>query len=705
MPDAERDLMEYMCAEAGKSGSQDFFLHLRQLTEWMPGGFFIYRADRDEELLYANEALLRLFLCDTVEELRALTGNSFRGIVHPEDLEAVEKSIQEQIAHSRYDLDYVEYRIIRKDGAVRWVEDYGHFIRSGNGDVFCVFVGDATEKRAHRLQRESSLLDRIEEYHQELEGLSEEHLRRLEVIEGLSADYESIFYLDLDGDTIQTYRSSDRVGYQFQSDSLTQQFSGFAAGYIRRWVHPEDRALLAEALTPEGIRRRLTDHGSSDVTYRVLGEGRTEYLQLHMVNVGGEGEAAQVILAARSVDEVIRTGIQQREILENALRQARSAAIAKDTFLSNMSHDIHTPMNAILGFTALCRKRLDDPQRVEECLDMIETAGRQLLGLVNDVLEIARVEAGRVQLDTARCDLIGAAGKVRSEMEKAARTKQISLTMNVSAVDHSAVMADEGKVRQILTLFTDNAIKYTPAGGQAELLVEELPSTAAGYGAYRLSVRDTGVGISREFMEKLFDPFEREKNTTLGGIAGTGLGLTIAKSLADLMGGVITVDSAPGKGSTFSLSLTLPLALDGTAEARSAQSAAHPRLSGKILVVEDNELNLEIERELLEAEGFRVEAARDGREGLDRVRASQPGEFALVLMDIQMPVMDGHEAARAIRSLPDTALAAIPIVALSANCYDEDKRRSAESGMDAHLSKPVNMPELLKVMESLLTDR
>lgn len=700
MNEADRSWIEAMLAAPGEGEEPYFFRQMRQLTDWMPGGFFIYRADGDEELLYANEAMLRLFLCDSEEELWALTGNSFRGIVHPDDLAAVEKSIQEQIADSRYDLDYVEYRIVRKDGQIRWVEDYGHFVRSEIGDLFCVFVGDATEKRALRLQRESSLLSRIEEYHQELEGLSEEHLRRLEVIEGLSVDYESIFYLDLASDTIQTYRASGRVGYQFEQDSQTRQFSGFAADYIRTWVHPEDRVLLSGVLTPEGVRRRLEGHNISDVTYRVEGEGKTEYLQLHLVNVSGGEEVTQVVLAARSVDEVIRNGIRQREVLENALRQANSAAIAKTTFLANMSHDIRTPMNAILGFTALCRKRLDDPQKVAEYLDMIEAAGQQLLGLVNAVLEIARMESGRVQLAEEECDLIGAARSVRAAMAGKAEAKGLSLTMNVSGVGHPTVRTDEEKLTHILTLFTDNAIKYTPAGGQVELLVEELSGAAVGYGAYRLSVRDTGVGIRREFMDRLFAPFEREKNTTLGGVPGTGLGLTIAKSLAELMGGVITVESEPGKGSTFAIALTLPLA--GMVPPQPAAPAAGPCLTGKVLVVEDNLLNLEIQRELLESEGFRVDTAVHGREALEKVEAAAPGEYSLILMDIQMPVMDGYEAARAIRALPDPQKAGLPIIAVSANAFDEDKRLSSESGMNAHLAKPVDLEELLEAIRRVM---
>ena len=695
------DLIRYMAFGDKGEESENFSWQLHKLTDWMPGGFFIYRAEGREELLYANEALLRIFLCDTMEEFRALTGNSFRGIVHPEDLDEVEESIREQIANSQYDLDYVEYRIIRKDGKVRWLEDYGHFIRSEEGNVFCVFVGDVTEKYAQRLQRESSLLSRIEEYHQELEGLNGENLRRLEVIEGLSLDYESIFYLDLKENTIQTYRSSGRVECQFEKECRTRTFSGFADGYIGSWVHPEDRELLSRTLTVEGIRDRLHGRGISDVTYRVLEGERVEYLQLHMVNVGEGGPAEQVIMAARSVDEMIRNGLRQREALESALKQSRSAAVARSTFLANMSHDIRTPMNAILGFTALARKHLEEPERLEEYLAMIEKAGNQLLHLVNDVLELTQVESGRVQLEEEPCDLAEIARAVQAALGSRAEKKGLDLSLDISGVSRSAVYGDRGKLEQILTLFADNAIKYTPAGGMVKLIVRELEGAAAGYGIYRLAVRDTGIGVGESFQKRLFAPFERERNTTLSGVPGTGLGLPIARGLAQLMGGEISVDSTPGKGSCFYVTLTLRLVQEPPAQGGDVLLPGTD-FPGKVLVVEDNSLNREILRELLESEGFQVESAVHGRQAVDMVGASQPGEYGLILMDIQMPVMDGCQAARSIRALPDPAHSALPIIAVSANASEEDKKQSGESGMNAHLAKPVDLEQLLKTIQRVM---
>lgn len=705
-----RDIINYILytpeeAAKGEPLQAQFSHQLKRFMDWMPGGFFIYRADGAEELLYANEATLRIFGCDTMEELRALTGGSFRGIVHPEDLDEVEESIRCQIDKSRYDLDYVEYRIIRKDGAVRWVDDYGHYIRSDAGDVFCVFVSDTTEKRMAQLQREHNLQSRMEAYHQELEGMSEEYLRRLEVIEGLSLDYESIFYIDLDAGTIQTYQISERMEDQFGQER-TQPFEGFAEEYLHKWVCPEDRDRLAALLTPQGIREALSDKRTFDETYRILKNGESEYLQLHAVN-NGEGRASKVILGAKSVDELIRGGMKRREVLENALQQATSAVVAKNAFLANMSHDMRTPMNAILGFTALARRNLNEAGKAQGYLDMIEASGNQLLKLVNNVLEIARMEAGKVQITERPGSFTELADWASKTFRPLAEEKKQTFTVALEGMEHPNVFADQEKVEEILALFLDNAFKYTPAGGEVGLELRELESANPGYGRYRLTVSDNGPGMEPAFLERLFAPFERENNTTVSGVPGTGLGLSIAKSLADMLGGEVEVHSEPGRGSAFSVTLTLRLAGDWKPSAGpepAASHASHPRSWGKVLVVEDNELNQEIERELLEAEGFRVDTVWNGQEALERMKSAKPGEYAVILMDIQMPVMDGYEAARAIRALPDRSLARVPIVAVSANAFEEDKRRSSESGMNAHIAKPVSIPELMEVIERLLRD-
>ncbi len=690
--EALHNLIEYFLdVPYATEEERQFSRQLKCIMDWMPGGFFIYRADGNEELLYANEATQRIFLCESMEELRALTGNSFRGIVHPEELEAVEASIWAQISRKQTDLDYVEYRIIRKDGSVRWVDDYGHLIRSGKGDVFCVFIGDNTEEKLQRLQRERNLQSRIEAYSQELEGISEEYLRRLEVIEGLSADYESIFYIDLASDTIQTYQLSSRLDGQFDRGSRTRKFSSFTVEYINTWVHPEDREPLRRFLSPAGLRKGLSKCKICDMDYRILKGAQAEYFQLHAVNPGRPG---QVILGVRSVDALVRRSLKQREVLEDALHQANSALIAKNTFLANMSHDMCTPMNAILGFTALAKKHLDDGSRTGSYLNMIEEAGNQLLRLVNEVLEIARMESGKVQLAEEVCDLCQIALAVRSAQAEAAAEKSLTFHVNTREVRRPLVYCDGKKLEQFLGILTDNAVKYTPAGGRVELLIEEMAANSPGYGTYRLTVRDNGAGISKEFLERIFTPFERQKNTTSSRVPGTGLGLTIAKSIADRMGGSLHVESEPGKGSSFEALFTFR-------EKEPAPVEKPPSLpgAGKILLVEDNELNIEIERELLEGEGFTVDVAENGRIAVDMVERSQPGEYIIVFMDIQMPVMDGYQATRAIRALSDPVLSHIPIVAVSANAFEEDKRKSSECGMNDHIAKPVDISRLLSAIQ------
>lgn len=262
----------------------------RDFANAMPGGFFIYHADENEEIVYANEAVIRIFGCDTREEFRELTGNSFRGIVHPDELEKVERSIAKQIEESQYDLDYVEYQIIRKDGQMRWVEDYGHFIHNDEiGDFFYVFIGDATEKRKQRQESERLLQEQMQGYYDELEVINQEHLRRYEMIEGLSIDYESIFYVNLVANRIKAYRVSERFQKQFPKERPVCDFIGFDKDYIENWVLPEDRDIVTGVTDPDNIRNVLRDHKTYHVNYRVFREGRTGYIQLRMVNLGKEG--------------------------------------------------------------------------------------------------------------------------------------------------------------------------------------------------------------------------------------------------------------------------------------------------------------------------------------------------------------------------------------------------------------------------------
>lgn len=664
--------------------------YVKKLANKMPGGFFIYRATGNEDILYANKSMLKIFNCQTMEEFREITGNSFRGLVHPEDIEEVERSIHEQIAGNDDDMDYVEYRIIQKGGEIRWLEDYGHFTQHDNeGDIFYVFVVDATERKKRQLQEKEEQL--------------QEQLRRLSMIAGLSIDYESIFYADLDLNRIQAYQISHRFRHKFQDINTVCPFIGFDSEYIKMWVHPSDRNILLKATDAAHIRRKLSKNKTFHTNYRIIQNGKEEYLQLRVVNIGNDNHVSQIVMGYRSVDDEIKYELEQKKMLKDALEQAKSSNIAKNTFLSNMSHDIRTPMNAIVGFAALAKKHIDEKGKVQEYLNMIETSSDQLLRLINDVLEISSIEADRIQIEESECSLLDIIQEIQSAIMPRVSAKNIDLSLNISGLKHYTVYSDRQKLFQILLRLTRNAVKYTEFKGQVSITVKETESTDREYASYQFIVQDNGIGISESFIQHIFEPFERQQNTTLSGIYGTGLGLTITKNIVDMMGGTIEVVSASGQGSTFTISLSLRIQnrqfQPFSPKNQKQKPASEHR---RILLVEDNEINLEIEVELLQDAGFLVETATDGSIAIEKITHSKPGYYNLVLMDIQMPVMDGYHATSAIRRLENPLLANIPIVALSANTLDEDRRKAMECGMNAHLPKPVNMPQLMELVEKIL---
>lgn len=695
----DTDLIEYILSiqnmgegdgksrETGSVSGQ--FLHF---VDEMPGGFFIYHAYGGEELIYANKSMLRIFDCDTMAQFRELTGNSFRGIVHPEDLEAVEESIWRQIRDSQYDLDYVEYRIITRRGEIRWVDDYGHFIHSETaGDVFYVFAGDSTERK--RLQREAE------------SQAAEERRQYMDLLEGLSIGYESILYVDLEQDRVQAYRLNDRTRKQFAKELEVRRYSEFAPDYVSTWVHPEDREYVARSTASDDIRRQLAADRTFYVNFRVVKDGSTRYVQLRIVNVGESGSVSKIVMGYQNMDAEIVREIERQQLLKNALESANTAIVAKNAFLANMSHDVRTPMNAIMGFTDLARKHCQDGGKLKYYLDRIEAAGDQLLSLLNGVLEISKIESGNLHIENARCSLTETLQEVRTRAMSRAGAKNITLTLDLSGMEHDIVYSDGAKIGHILSRIVSNGVKYTKENGQVSVFVREERADCADCAVYHFIVQDNGIGIAEDMLARIFQPFEREKNTTQSGVHGTGLGLTIAKSIAEAMGGTVEVVSEVGKGSTFTV--TLRLCLRDTQKGISSAKKKKPApTEGKkrVLIVEDTEINLEIETELLRDAGYLVDVAADGSVAVEKVRNSQPGYYDLILMDIQMPIMDGYRATEEIRSLGDPVLSNIPIVALSANAFDEDKKKSRESGMNAHMEKPIDTPRLMNVISSMLEE-
>lgn len=671
--------------------------------EEMPGGFLIYRAGGNEEIVFANRGLLRIFQCETMEEFRRLTGNSFRGLVHPDDLDEVERSIDEQIASSRFDLDYVEYRVTARDGSIRWIEDYGHFVHSEVvGDVFYVFLVDATEKRdqllRERAQSELEWKSRIASYDEERALINQEYLRRLEVIEGLSVNYESIFYADMEEEKIRPYRLSGRTEAIF-NEKDTLAYTECMKDYIRQWVHEEDRELVGRETSPANVRRKLTGDLTFYLNYRVVENGAVEYLQVRFVNVGRKDRASQIVLGCRRVDEELRREMEQKQLLEEALHNANSSIVAKNSFLSNMSHDMRTPLNAIFGFTALAKNNLSNPAAMADYLDRIESSSRQLLDMIDKVLKLSWIDSSEARAEETPFSLWEALNEVYTFLLPQAEEKGLDFTLDCSRVTHDAVLGDCEKLGQLVMYLVNNAVTYTHPGGSVRLTAVEQEALPNHCAVYRLAVRDTGIGISEEFLQQIFEPFTRERNTTLSGVHGVGLGLAIAKNLAELLGGSIEVDSAVGQGSTFTVTLRLRLQEEQPSQIPQESRDASRR---NILLAEDNEINREIAESILTEAGFSVESVEDGAAALEAVRSSPPGTYDLVLMDIQMPVMNGWQAAEAIRALPDPVLARIPIVALSANVFESDIQRSRDAGMEAHLAKPIDVPRLLGTIRDLV---
>ena len=398
------------------------------------------------------------------------------------------------------------------------------------------------------------------------------------------------------------------------------------------------------------------------------------------------------------VDLSDRTGEHQTTLaVEAALEVAEKASKAKTDFLSNMSHDIRTPMNAIIGITTLMKNELHQPEKLAEHLGKLETSGRLLLGIINDILDMSRIESGKTTLNIEKTNLPQQVSQLDSIIRQQASQRRQTFTVE-NHVQHENVLADPNRLNQVLMNILSNAVKYTPQGGHIRLEVEELTHTEH-YAKYRFVVQDDGIGMSAVYQKTLFEPFTREEKSGTNRVQGTGLGMAITKSIVDLMGGTIHVESAPGKGSRFEVVLEFPIDAEAdkvqTASALPEEAEAVSPLSGmSFLCAEDNAINAEILEMLLETKGASCTICSNGQEIVDAFASVKPGEYDMILMDVQMPVMDGLEATRRIRNGENPLGRTIPILAMTANAFLEDMQKSKEAGMDEHLSKPVDIAAL-----------
>ncbi len=779
-------------------------------------GVMVHSLD-GSRVLSINPAALEILGYSTQTDLMADGFHMMADSVLEEDKELLRDAITS--LKNEGDSASLEYRVRHTDGKTLHVMGNIKLIRE-NGELVCQrFLLDVTEQK-QKEQRERRQQEAL--------------------IHALSIDYNLACTFDLQ--TGEGY-SLRITGCPYSV--LEEVFSGplsFAAcmrRYIDTCVYEDDKEMMREIATPEYLQRELSQRQIYYANYRTAcrGTGDVKYFQMKVVRLDGDPGRQRIVLGLRSIDEETRQELEKTDLLQDALMQANRASRAKTVFLSNMSHDIRTPMNAIIGFTALAISHIESREQVEGYLKKIMTSGNHLLSLINDVLDMSRIESGKMQLEEKPCSLPEILHGLRNIVLADVHAKQLELYMDTVDVVHENIVCDNLRLNQVLLNLLGNSIKYTGPGGMVSMRIAEKAGAPEGFAHYEFCIRDTGIGMSEEFVARIAEPFERERNSTTSGVQGTGLGMAITKNIVDMMNGSIDIKSKQNVGTEFTVCFTFKLdgevvesttipqlqncralvvdddfntcdsvtcmlqeiglraewTLSGkeavlrtrqavmrddqysvyiidwllpdmngievarrvrketggevpiivltaydwseiedeardagvtafcskplflselrdtlqsivtTQEGGGAASGEKPACrTGRILLAEDNELNQEIAVAILEEAGFTIEIAENGQVAVEMLKASQPGYYRVILMDVQMPVMNGYEATQAIRALDNHKLANIPILAMTANAFEEDKQEAIRSGMNGHVPKPIDIAVLLETLDSLL---
>ena len=776
----------------------------------------MYHSVDGSKIISVNQAALDILGYDSLDEMAENGFYMIASSVMEEDREELLEKIRG--LQEEGDSVSVEYRVRRKDGAIRYVMGNVKLMRENDELRYQRFVLDCTDRK---LQEE------------------ENERQQMELVQALSIDYKVVCFFDLE----------TGIGKPLRVEEVSQQFKENFAGelsfeesmefYIQKYVCEEDREMVRQAASREEIEKGLSEGKQYHVNFRTQKKGQLEYYQMKIVRAGVRIGLGSIVLGIRSVDKEIRNEMEQRSNLKDALMQANRASKAKSVFLSNMSHDIRTPMNAIVGFTSLAMKHIDNRERMEEYLKKIMTSGNHLLSLINDVLDMSRIESGKIRLDEKACSLPEILHSICNIVQADVHAKQLELHIDTLDIRNEDIYCDKLRLNQVLLNLLGNAVKYTGAGGAINMRITEKAGAPDGFAQYEFSIKDNGVGMSDEFVEHIFEPFEREKNSTTSGIQGTGLGMAITKNIVDMMNGTIEVESELGVGSTLTVSFVFRIrkeekeeqaipelkncralvvdddfntcdsvsymlgqiglraewtlsgkeavlrtkqasmrkdgylvyiidwllpdmnGIEVTRRVRQVMGDNVPVIvltaydwseieeeakeagvtafcskplfmselrkclrtvigaeeqveeekegrevqfkAGRILLAEDNELNQEIAVEILGGAGFTTEVAENGKVALEMLQRSDPGYYQLVLMDVQMPVMSGYEAVREIRQLENQRLAGIPVIAMTANAFEEDKQEALRNGMDGHIAKPINIELLFTTLNKVLS--
>ncbi|MCQ2409117.1 MAG: response regulator [Clostridia bacterium] len=545
-------------------------------------------------------------------------------------------------------------------------------------------------------------------YNDETIKAEEEKARHFEIINVLASDYDSVTFVNLNTNSIEPYSISssdipERMGVTIDSNI---SFVNVMRAYIDNVVYADDRENFSDTVKIANLKEELSNKKSFTYVYRVENEGDIRYWEMKIVKMGTEDEEAEkIVLGLADRDAEVRKEQEYQNTLKEARAKAEASSAAKSTFLFNMSHDIRTPLNAIIGFADMANRYKDNPEKVSDCMEKSLVASNHLLSLINDVLDMSRIESGKVVIEETLTEIDVFAEHINTIVAESAKEKNITFTKHISEIKDTHLYIDTLHMDQVLLNVISNAVKYTKSGGNVDFYVEQLGDVKEQCATIRYTIADNGMGMSEEFLKRIFEAFEREQSSTKSGIQGTGLGMAITKRLVDMMNGDIEIRSKVNEGTTVEITMYYHRPSEEELEALKPSVSATDEISleGKIiLLVDDNDLNREIAKDILELDGLIVEEANDGTMAVEMVKAHDPDYYCCVLMDIQMPIMDGYQATIAIRALENADYKKLPIFAMTANAFAEDRKKAFESGMNEHIAKPIDPARVLSTIKNFM---